>query len=232
MDGTDAHGVRHRHSLKTRDWNTALKRIAQIEDGAPAHAAVTSGTSPLLKTSIAAYLDDCRARNLAASSLAKYENTLDQIAAFFPHATLSDLTLEALTRYRATRAEKAPGAVRGEIGTFRSFFRFCQHRDWVRENAAARLRRGPKEERTPTLPFTREEIAAMLTACDAISDTRSPESQQRTRLRARALLLTFLYSGMRISDVVLLKRAKLNEQTGQLFVKMMKTGEPLYANRI
>ena len=115
-----------------------LIRLGKIERGAPAAEAIRSGAGVLLADAIKKYLDDCRARNLAASSLTKYENTLDQIAAFFPHATLSDLTLEALTRYRAARAEKAPGAVRVDIGTLRSFFRFCQDRNWVREQPGVR----------------------------------------------------------------------------------------------
>jgi integrase/recombinase XerD len=42
------------------------------------------------------------------------------------------------------------------------------------------------------------------------------------------MVLTLLYSGFRISDAVKLARAKVNMQTGQLLIRMMKTGAPLY----
>ena len=227
MDGTDQHGRRHRHTLKTRDWNTALQRIAQIEQGTPAPQAIRHGAGVPLAEAIQTYLTDCRARNLAPNSLEAYTNTLKHLRAHFDGRSLSDVTLEALTKYRTHRALVAARSSRGEITELRTFFRFCVDREWIDKNPASRLVL-PKDESLPTLPFTEDEVTAMLAVCDEIVDTRSAAHQQRSRERARALLLILLYSGMRISDVILLKRDKVNMQTGQILIRMMKTGAPLY----
>jgi integrase/recombinase XerD len=78
----------------------------------------------------------------------------------------------------------------------------------------------------PTLPFSPSEVTALLTAVDQI-DNNNPTFIDRARVRARALLLVLLYSGMRISDTVLLKRSRINAE-GQLLLRMEKTKEPLY----
>lgn len=227
MDGTDEHGQRHRHSLKTRDWNTALQRIAQIEAGTPTPQAIAPGTGIPVSIAIEKYLADCIARNLAKNSIDAYTNTLKHLGEHFKGKSLADVTVDVLTDYRKIRATVAARSSRGEITELRTFFRFCVDREWIAKNPAKSLRL-PKAQGEPTMPFTDKEVTAMLAACDEITDTRSAEHKQRTQLRARALLLTLLYSGMRISDVILLERTKVNMKTGEIFIKMMKTSEPLF----
>lgn len=99
-------------------------------------------------------------------------------------------------------------------------------RKWIVENPVTGLK-APKVDRMPTLPFSDEEIAAILEACDRIGNN-NPREIQRARLRARALVLTLLYSGFRISDAVKLERAAVDMKTGRLLVRMMKTRAPLY----
>ena len=228
MNGTDEYGRRHRHSLKTRDWNTALQRVAQIEKGVPTPQAIAPvGKGIPVSTAIEKYLADCRARSLAKNSIDAYTNTLRHLDDHFKSKSLADVTVDALTEYRTIRATVAARSSRGEITELRSFFRFCVDRDWIAKNPAKSLRL-PKAQTEPTMPFTETEINAMLAACDEIIDTRSAAHQERTRFRTRALLLTLLYSGMRISDVILLERSKVNMETGEIFMRMMKTGKALY----
>jgi site-specific recombinase XerD len=228
MDGLDENGKRRRVSLRTRNWQHAQARLAAIERGAPENSpAEAADRSMPMDKAIESFLHDCRARNLAANSVARYKNTLSHLAAFFREgASLAQVNLEELTKYRAARATAA-GTTRAEIGTIRTFFRFCEDREWVARNPATRLRT-PKADRVPTMPFTTDEINGMLRACDSIEDTRGNESVSRTRARAGALILTLLYSGLRISDVVKLERTKLDMRTGRLLIRMMKTREPLY----
>ena len=228
MNGTDEYGKRHRHSLKTRDWNTALQRVAQIEAGKPTPQAIApTGKGIPVSMAIEKYLADCRARNLAKNSIDAYTNTLKHLGDHFKSNSLADVTVDALTEYRKIRAAVAARGSRGELTELRTFFRFCVDREWIAKNPAKSLRL-PKAHGEPTLPFTEDDVSAMLAACDQITDTRSVAHQERTRLRARALLLTLLYSGMRISDVILLERSKVNMETGEIYIRMMKTGEALY----
>jgi integrase len=85
----------------------------------------------------------------------------------------------------------------------------------------------PTVYRIPTLPSTPTEITTMLAACDLIENS-NPAGVQRARLRALALILTLLYTGFRISDVVRLERTRVDIRSGKLLVRMMKTREPLY----
>jgi integrase/recombinase XerD len=229
MDGTEeSTGKRQRVSLKTRSWSQAQARLAEIENGGRALPTAAIDRAPMLASAIASFLDDCRARNLAASSIERYRNMLRHLTAHFGECRLSAMTLDALTQYRAARTAKAAaGTMRAEIGNMRTFFRFCEDREWIEKNPARRLR-APKADREPTLPFTRGEVDRILAACDTVSDTRGDAMAARSRARARALVLLLLYSGLRISDAVKLERAKLDLATGRLLIRMMKTREPLY----
>jgi integrase len=53
------------------------------------------------------------------------------------------------------------------------------------------------------------------------------DSATRARLRARALVLLLLYSGLRISDAVKLEQSRLTAD-GRLMLRQMKTGNPVY----
>jgi site-specific recombinase XerD len=108
----------------------------------------------------------------------------------------------------------------------RAFFHFCAARDWIPKNPATDLK-APKSDLPPTMPFSDPELQQILDAVDLIDNPNKREIE-RARLRARALVLTLLYSGFRISDAVKLARGKVNMQTGQLLFRMMKTGASLY----
>jgi integrase/recombinase XerD len=226
MDGFDEQGKRRRQSLKTRSWSQAQARLQDLERGIAPPALEPHDASPRIEAAIASFLDDCRARSLAPATIATYRSTLQHLEQFFPGCRLRDLNLEALTRYRSARAQSATETSRMELARIRTLFRFCEDRDWIAKNPA-KLLRLPKADRTPTMPFTPEEIHNILAACDSLADPRR-EQVQRTRARARALVLTLLYSGLRVSDVVKLERSKLDMQTGRLLIRMMKTGAPLY----
>lgn len=221
MDGYDERGRRQRRSMKTRSWSQAQYRLSEIEGGRKA----LPDPSPSISAAVKAFLDDGRARNLEASTLTRYTNTLRHLTAFLGSSLVASVDLVKLTEYRAGRNVAASTSGK-ELETIRAFFRFCAHRKWCAENPARDLK-APKADVMPTMPFTSEEITAILDACERI-DNQNPREIPRARLRARALVLLLLYSGFRISDAVKLARSNVNLQTGQLMVRMMKTKQPLY----
>jgi site-specific recombinase XerD len=178
----------------------------------------------MLDTSIQSFLEDCRARKLAPSTIHSYDKTLGQMSKSFPGADIATITLDRLTKYRAARASVAARSSGKELQIIRTFFRFAVVRKWIPENPATHLKR-PKPEFVPTMPFAQEEIEAILEACGRINNHYRPE---RARLRARALVLLLLYSGLRISDAIQLPRSKVDFKTGRILIRMMKTGVPLY----
>jgi site-specific recombinase XerD len=220
--GEDAKGKMQRYSLRTRSWTMAQGRLLEIEGGG---ARPKPAVARPLADAVKAFLDDCRARKLAASTLVSYTNTLGHLTAFFPGRDLTDVNLDALTGFRSARLVTANTSGK-EIQTMRAFFRFCLDRDWIPKNPAKPLKT-PKSDLPPTMPFSDEEVERILAACEMI-DNNNPREIARARLRARAMVLTMLYAGFRISDAIKLRRAALDTKTGQLLIRMMKTGAPLY----
>lgn len=242
-------GQRQRRALNTRSWSHAQARLNEFESGRIAIPDPPS-KSPSLYAAIASYLEDCLARNLAPGTVVSYKNSLAHLKEFFtPARKLDTLTLIDLTNYRAARkvSDAEPplggtsaggsaqaGATRAitsstatkEIGTLRAFFTFCADREWIAKNPAKKLR-VPKVTRVPTMPFIADEISRMIAACDRI-ENNNPAGVERARLRARALLLTLLYTGFRLSDAVQLERSRLDTRTGKLMIRTMKTGTDLY----
>jgi len=89
---------------------------------------------------------------------------------------------------------------------------------WTPTNPTTPLK-PPKITEPPTAPFTREEVATILKACDVYPD-------RGNRVRLRALVLLLRYSGLRIRDAATLSRSRI--QGDKLFLFTAKTGTPVY----
>jgi site-specific recombinase XerD len=224
MDGYDDHGVRKRRSLKTRDWRHATDILDRLEKGAPLPADPVD-TGKRLGDAISEYLDDCAARNLTPATLKGYRILLAFLRESCP-PNLREITTGTLAQFRQSRKVRERSVKTGtqakELTYLRSFFAFCVSRGWIDSNPASALK-APKVDRLPTLPFTSEEVRAMLASCDRL-DCRAHDY---TAIRAKALLLTLLYTGLRISDVVQLRRSAVDD-SGRLLLRVMKTKVPLY----
>ena len=105
-----------------------------------------------------------------------------------------------------------------KLERLRAFFRFCVDGTWMSENPAKKVG-NPKITQSPTLPFSRVQVAAILGAC---SDY--PDRSNAPRVRAMVLLLR--YSGLRIRDAVTLGRERIRD--GKLFLFTAKTGTPVW----
>jgi len=223
MDGYEL-GVRKRRSMGTRSWQHAQDRLTAMERGEPPPA-IAVDNSPTVAGAVESYMSDGRARKLAKSTLRRYQTALDPLATYFP-GRMSAITLESLGAFRAVRGQVAGASAAKELNMVRTFMGFAVDRKWIAENHAKKLK-APKIDQVPTMPFTPDEVNAILAACDLI-DNPNPREIARARLRARALVLLLLYSGFRISDAVQLLRSAVNFTTGKLLIRMMKTKVPLY----
>lgn len=223
-------GERINHSMKTRDWDRAERRmLSGFDPGALADKKMT------LAAAVDSYLADCAARQLRASTITSYTNTLHDMKEFGDARGIKhvdQITLETLGAFRMSRkardgeAVMRPASLRKELEHLRVFCKFCIEREWLKYNPAKAMK-PPRESDPPTLPFEQEEVDRITRACGQI-DNPNRASAARSRKRVRAAVLLMLYSGMRISDVATLDRGKLNPKTGKLLVRTMKTGTPLY----
>jgi integrase/recombinase XerD len=224
-----------RKSMGTRDWARAesrLKKTLEVkEEGKPV---------VIVDDACEAFLSDCRRRNLKPSTLRGYEKTLQYLGEFCRAEGLRlimEVNQATLLQFQNTREVAPdeegtkpralePSTVRKELQTLRAFFRFLLDQDHVEDNFAKKLR-PPKETRRPTLPFSQADIDRLIEAGKALEDD-NPSNRGKTRQRAVAVLMTMLYSGLRISDVAMLERKRVNLRDGRLLLRMEKTGEPVY----
>jgi len=205
----DVNGAEYRKSLKTRDWQRAIRKLAALEDPAAPQC------KPI-KEATAAFEDSYRDR--APASRAKMAVTMRELRAYTERAGLQDLSelkLESLDAFRAGR-KLGPLATLRELGRLRYFFKFCLKRKWLTENPAAESEAPRNIRPTEVVPYEAAEVAAMLAAAEGLGKT------SYERLRARALILVLRYTGLRITDAITLERERINDS--QLLLHTHKTG--------
>src|SRR5204863_9454995 len=137
---------------------------------------------------------------------------------------LQQLDVDAVRGFRHELVKDySANAARKRLEYVRAFFRFCQDSGWITANPMAMVK-PPEADLSPTLPFEKDQIDAMLKVADGFSAKGKFKDGNRKRLRAMILLLR--YSGLRISDAAVLERARLSGD--KLFLYTQKTGTPVW----
>jgi site-specific recombinase XerD len=121
------------------------------------------------------------------------------------------LDLGSLQEFRDTWKDK-PLSKSKKQERLRSIFKFALARKWITENPAAHLGK-IKVERTQKLPFTSDEMRAIL------------KKAKKAGPIAHAFILTMRFSGLRISDVCMLRTDNL--EGNHLVLRTEKTGTPV-----
>jgi len=216
VDGS-LNGVEIRKSLRLRDWQRAQDLVRQWE----AQGQRVEKPKPLtVKEACEKFVADAEARNLREPTLYKYRllfRQLQDFAVLHGLPCLTDFDLDWMRRFRASWKNKNISA-RKKLEAFRAFFRFVHESGWIPTNPASHLK-PPKITEPPTAPFTREEVASILNACDIYPD-------KANALRLRALVFLLRYSGLRIRDAITLSRNRI--QDDKLFLYTAKTGTAVY----
>ena len=215
----ELNGKRVRETLKTRDWQRAIRKLAAKED--PHGVQVKP-----LPEAIKAF--ENHILSLESSTQRKYKNVLAQLQAYCKKngvVDLMQLSVEHLDGYRASRG-LAPVTSLKELQTLRQFFGFCFERKWIGENPAKKIK-GPRNIKpTEVVPYTPEEIAKIVSACDMIGRT------SYERLRASAMIRLLDNTALRISDIATLARDRVRD--GRITLRTLKTGHvvslPLWQN--
>lgn len=212
VTGTRANGERVREALKLRDWNRAQELVRKWD---------VEGTRPVQPHRVSldewrdAFLQDCAARHLTEATIKLYRLLFKQLGAFAAARGIrfiNEFDLAVLSDFRAGWVN-GPLSAQKKLERLRGIFKFAVSRKWVAENFALALT-SPKVKQKPTLPFTTDEVTAILKAAEG-----------KGRERIRAFILTMRFSGLRISDVTSLKTESL--QGNRLFLYQAKTGEPV-----
>jgi len=208
-----------RQSLKTRDMARARKRAVLLD----------SGDGPVYKPvgdAVKTFLDHCKSEGLKDATIRKYRNALDKLVDFCEtekQDSLQELKAETLDRFRGTR-KLAPITAGKELEILRVFFGFCMDRDWTKENPARRIKLPRNLKPNEVIPYTPAEVTAILMACDRVG------KRQFERLRARAMILTFRHTALRIGDVAMLARDRISPdgEGWRMFLRTEKSGQSVF----
>ena len=229
----EINGDRVRHTLKTRDWQRAI-RLAEREErpnmertdlipcaqsGCPTR--VERGRCDDHRRSINDAVQAFRnhVQGLEFSTQRKYRNTVEHFRAYFERsntADISDVTLEQLDAFRASR-KLGPVTASKELQVLRQFFGFCVNRKWTGENIAKQAETPRNVRPADVIPYTTAEVSRIMAACDVIGRT------SYERLRARTMVLLLNNTALRVSDVALLARDRVRD--GRIVLRTLKTGD-------
>lgn len=185
---------RVRLSLKTRDLQRAARRLTEIEDR------ISGKPRKTVSDAVSAFQTQHEGK--APETKRKYKRILGFFGAFCADASISYLdqvNVESMDRYTLRRAKTGWAWVK-EVELLTQFFEFCRDREWTAKNPARSLKRPRMIEANDIVPYTRQEIIAIIAGCDGIGHS------SYERRRARAMTLVMRYAGLRISDVVTLSR--------------------------
>ncbi len=173
-------------------------------------------TSPAIKDACDKYLEDAKARDLKDPTVYKFRLLFRQLQDFAAANSLlfiSDLNLDNLRQFRATWPNKNESA-RVKLGNLRAFIGFCKKSKWIDENYAEDLK-AAKVIDQKIVPLEQAELDKILKACDK-------HSQKKRGVLLKAMILVLRYTGLRIRDVVTLRRDAV--RGNRLFLRTAKTG--------
>lgn len=231
-------GKRIRQSLDTQNWEKAQETIRDWE--IDRSTAVEEPQSVTIDRAAAAFLADAESRGLTVSSLKKYrvlltnkrpekkaERCSPSLVVFAQENGLrftNQLTLEWLQKFRAAWKDHNTAA-RKKLERLKAFCRFVSDNGWTDGNIAVKLK-APVVNEPPTMPFTQQEVIALLAACERFPDWHGQTGQDNAK-RLRGLVLLMRYSGLRIGDAVSCAAERLKGD--RLFLYTAKTGTPVHA---
>lgn len=209
------HGDRKRWSLKTRDRKVAeeLLRATQLE--VLGHGKLTVRRWPDFQDE---FLEASKP-HIRPSTFDEYRRVLKRFSQFLESAkcgTVVDVQPGTITRYTTSRKKDvhrinlrpmSDGGIKYELRVLHRAFNFAVESGYLDKNPV--IARSLNSTAGRTQPFSPEEIKAILA---------SKYIFRRPYLRA--IVLLFLHTGLRISDVIYLKKASISH--GILTVKTQK----------
>jgi site-specific recombinase XerD len=231
VDGT-LNNRRYRQSLKTRNWQRALRLTDQLEHPDSERSGLIPCEQPgctqrvgsgrcgkhrrALRQAIEAYLQENS--DLAHGTLRNYRRCLRVFETWFAPATpdVHEIEREQLAQYRTFRKIASSTWIK-ELEIIRGFFRFCVTNEWLNKNPAADVKRPRNLKPTDKEPYSPNDVAKILAACDTIGQ------QPYERLRARAMALLLRYTALRIGDVALLRKDRIRR--GEIYLRTLKNGK-------
>jgi integrase len=211
-------GQRRRWSLQTRDRQIAseLLRASQLE--ILGNGKLTDKRWEHFRQEFEAWIR----HQVAPKTLQNYSYLLgvfERCLQSLGIATLREIDAAVIARYtddrqksvhRINRRRITPGAIKFDLRILHRVFAFAVERGYCEKNPVTIRNRNATPGKT--LPFSRDEVKAMLS---------SPYLNDKPYLRA--IVLLFLHTGLRIGDVIHLRRDSIHDRILHLQTKKRGT---------
>lgn len=172
-----------------------------------------------LSDAIDGFLLDCAARRLSAHTIRDYSTTFKRFFGFVGDVALVDIDATTIRRFMAFLGTPQPGG--GAVARaarplskktslnyhtgLSALWSWAVGEQLVERNVVRDVA-PPRPERTAIVPFSKEDLAAMLKACEQTREYARPgkracSNARPTALRDKTLILLLLDTGMRASEV-------------------------------
>jgi integrase/recombinase XerD len=157
------------------------------------------------------YLHFCRTeKGLAQNTLASYRRDLAQLSVFLEKTPLSSVTLDTLRGYldRLRKSGLSNRSVARQVATLRGFFGFLLEEGEIAVNPTELL----------SAPQIGSSLPKYLDVASLEEVLGAPDENSATGLRDRAMLDLLYATGLRVSELIKLRVADLDELQGTLRV--------------
>src|SRR5262249_47616070 len=152
--------VEIREALNLRDWEKAQLRIREWEAAGSPTAEVEEAT---IEQACQAFENDALARGLREPTLKKYRVLFRQLQVFAKAEGLrfiKECELGTLRKFRESWTDCGISALK-KLERLRAFVRFAHQSSWIDTDPTRHLK-NPKVKNAPTMPFTQDEMIAIL----------------------------------------------------------------------
>jgi integrase len=210
---------------RAASWTASIQQAApQPEEPERARIKVADATE--------AFLANCKNRNIAPNTLAKYRTFANQLSVYCAdrgYVYIDQLTVNDMDRFYASWKDGIRAKAK-KLERLKAFIKFCLKREWLAKDITDDLQAPEGSSVTvPKSPFTDEELERLYAACDKIGPQLKQGPGHRTwgGEDVKDFIFLSIYTGLRISDVTtfdISKRLKGND----VFLRMHKTKRPLF----
>ena len=232
-----------RKATGTPDW-TEARRIAAVYEKAdswtgkpkpqpvPITAAAAEPSRITIEDAVKVFLAT-REATVAHPTYRKYKTFTKQLQTF-----ADSLGYVMLDQFRPadidvfyTKSKLGPRSKAKMLERLRGFFRFAMHRDWITKSPVSPDLKPPSggTRAANKMPFTDEQVEKIIKACDRFED-RPWGNRSGTGVWTGEDLKEFvwmlLYTGLRISDVVLFDIERLHGN--EIFLRAKKNGGDVF----
>ena len=223
---------------RASDWQTTQNWDGVAVSGpapapVPAEALPTTAARIRIDDAVTAYISLREASRMASATLRKYRTFAKQLTGFAEsrgYVMLDQFTAADIDFFYA-KMELGVRTKGKRLGTIRSFFRFCATREWLTKSPVSADLKPPlgANRVTNKVPFTDDELAEIIKACDRLPPTTWTNGRLNgtwTGEDAKDFIWVLVYTGLRISDVALFNVNRL--RGNEIFLRAKKNGGDVF----